>query len=67
VYNTNIKHDRDAALVFVNRGLAFDPANDNLLNIQKVLSQSSRPQPEQKTKTKTSAGETKTKTKTKNS
>jgi tetratricopeptide (TPR) repeat protein len=69
VYNTNIKQDRDAALTYVTRGLAFDPTNDNLLNIQKVLTQSARPSggkpAETKTKTKTTAEGTKTKTKTK--
>ena len=68
VFNTNVKQDRDAAMAYVTRGLAFDPANENLLNIQKVLGQASRPQAksETKTKTKTTSGETKTKTKTKN-
>lgn len=39
VYNTNILKDRTAALAFVARGLAFEPTNENLLNIQKVLTQ----------------------------
>jgi tetratricopeptide (TPR) repeat protein len=44
VYNTNIKQDRAAALTFVDRGLAFDPTNENLMNIKKVLTQAaSRP------------------------
>jgi tetratricopeptide (TPR) repeat protein len=68
VYNTNIKADREAALAFVIRGLAFEPTNDNLLNIQKVLTQSGRTprKTETKTKTTTPGGtEIKTKTKTK--
>ncbi len=68
VYNTNIKADREAALAFVNRGLAFEPANENLLNIQRVLTQASRTprKTETKTKTTTPGGtEVKTKTKTK--
>lgn len=68
VYNTNIKADRTTALNFVTRGLAFDPANENLLNIQKVLTQSGKtPRPadgKTKTKTETESG-TKVKTKTK--
>jgi hypothetical protein len=68
VYNTNIKADREAALAFVVRGLAFEPTNENLLNIQKVLTQASRTprKTETKTKTTTPGGtEIKTKTKTK--
>lgn len=42
VYNTNIKADRPTALAFVARGLAFEPTNENLLNIQKVLTQASQ-------------------------
>lgn len=34
VYNTNIKKDLSAALGYVTRGLTFDTANANLLNIQ---------------------------------
>ena len=68
VYNTNIKADRATALNFVTRGLAFDPTNENLLNIQKVLTQSGKtPRPadgKTKTKTETESG-TKVKTKTK--
>ncbi|MDQ6609757.1 MAG: tetratricopeptide repeat protein [Bacteroidota bacterium] len=37
VYYNNIKTDRTAALGYVTRGLAFDPTNANLLNIQKAL------------------------------
>lgn len=44
VYHTNIKADRATALTYVTRGLAFDPANENLLNIQKVLTQAARPE-----------------------
>ncbi|WP_121352168.1 tetratricopeptide repeat protein [Flavisolibacter nicotianae] len=67
VYNTNIKQDRDAALGYVTRGLAFDPANDNLLNIQKVLSQSGKTPraADSKTKTKTEAAGGKVKSKSK--
>ena len=66
VYNTNIKADRDAALAFVDRGLSFEPSNENLTNIKQVLTQASRTprKTETKTKTETSSG-TKTKTKTK--
>ena len=65
VYYTNMKQDRAAALAYVNRGLAFDPANDYLLSIQKALTQTGRPAQETKTKTKTTETGTKTKTKTK--
>lgn len=69
VYNTNIKKDRATALTYVSRGLTFDPADENLLNIQKVLSQAgktpSKPAADDKTKTKSEAAGTKTKTKTK--
>lgn len=50
VYHTNIKADRTTALTYVTRGLAFDPANENLLNIQKVLSQAAKPAPRGKGK-----------------
>jgi Flp pilus assembly protein TadD len=67
VYNTNIKADRTAALAYVTRGLAFDPANENLLNIQKVLTQSGKTPraADAKTKTKSEAAGTKVKKKTK--
>lgn len=62
VYNTNIKADVNAALSFVERGLAFDPSNDNLTNIKQVLTQASRtPRRSETTPRKT---ETKTKTET---
>jgi hypothetical protein len=73
VYNTNVKADRAAALTFVERGLAFEPSNENLTNIKQVLTQASRTprksettprKTETKTKTETPGG-TKTKTKTK--
>ncbi|NTS42712.1 tetratricopeptide repeat protein [Flavisolibacter sp. BT320] len=54
VYHTNIKADRATALTYVTRGLAFDPANENLLNIQKVLSQAAKPTPAPKGKGKAS-------------
>jgi tetratricopeptide (TPR) repeat protein len=69
VYNTNIKADRDSALAFVERGLTFEPSNENLTSIKQVLTQASRTprKTETKTKTETSSGtKTKTKTKTKN-
>jgi hypothetical protein len=57
VYNTNIKQDRAAALTFVDRGLAFDPANENLLNIKKVLAQAaSKPAAGSKTPVKPAPG-----------
>lgn len=67
VYNTNIKADRTTALAYVTRGLAFDPANENLLNIQKVLTQSGKTPraADSKTKTKSETGGTKVKKKTK--
>jgi hypothetical protein len=52
VYHTNIKADRAAALTYVTRGLAFDPANENLLNIQKVLTQAGSRTPAPKGKGK---------------
>jgi hypothetical protein len=70
VYNTNVKADRNTALAYVSRGLAFDPANPNLLEIQRALTQAGRTpvRGETKTETKTkttSADGTQTKTKTK--
>jgi Flp pilus assembly protein TadD len=66
VYNTNIKQDRATALEYVARGLAIDPTNEYLLNIQKALQGARTPRAgDAKTKTKTDAAETKTKTKTK--
>jgi tetratricopeptide (TPR) repeat protein len=37
VYYYNIKDDKTAALDYVNRGLAFDPTNPNLLKIKEAL------------------------------
>jgi Flp pilus assembly protein TadD len=66
VYNTNIKADRNTALEYVARGLAFDPVNENLQSIQKALTQASRTPAKTETKTKTTtAGGTQIKTKTK--
>jgi hypothetical protein len=65
IYHNNIKGDRNTALSYIARGLAFDPTNANLLNIQKVLTPAQRPGPKQpapKTETKTKTGDTKVKT-----
>lgn len=37
VYHNNVKSDRTTALEFVKRGLAIEPTNENLVNIQKAL------------------------------
>ncbi|HVF97760.1 MAG TPA: hypothetical protein VM871_10575, partial [Flavisolibacter sp.] len=59
-YHNNIKSDRAAALTYVTRGLAVDPTNANLLNIQKALSVKQGPA---KTETKTKENDVKTKVK----
>jgi Flp pilus assembly protein TadD len=68
IYNFNIKNDKTAAAGYVQRGLAFDPTNANLLNIQKVLNEKPQAPAPQKstpatknTKTKTEATKTKVK------
>ena len=43
VFTNNVKTDKPAALGYVSRGLAFDPSNANLLNIQKALSAKAAP------------------------
>lgn len=63
VYHNNIKTDRATALSYVSRGLAFEPTNANLLNIQKALSVKQSPAPKTETKTKNNGTKTKTKTK----
>jgi tetratricopeptide (TPR) repeat protein len=59
VFTYNVKADKAAALAYVNRGLAFESTNANLLNIQKAL-QGTKQQPKQPAKTdpktKTSGG-----------
>lgn len=63
VYNTNIKKDRAAALTYVSRGLTFDPADENLTNINDILTKAGKtPKPTGKTP-KAAAADTKTKTK----
>lgn len=70
IYSFNIKNDKEAAKTFVERGLAFDPANANLLNIQGVLNEKPKAPPAKtnvpatKTiKSKTTTTTTKSKTK----
>lgn len=66
LYHNNIKQDRAKALAYVSRGLAFDPTNENLLNIQKALTPTKQtPASKTPAKTKTTSGSTKTKTKNK--
>ncbi|MGN6165531.1 MAG: tetratricopeptide repeat protein [Flavisolibacter sp.] len=38
IYSYNIKNDKEAALAYADRGLAFDPTNANLLNVKNVAS-----------------------------
>ncbi|MDB5207981.1 MAG: tetratricopeptide repeat protein [Flavisolibacter sp.] len=61
VYHNNIKTDRPTALGYVTRGLAFDPANANLLSIQKALSVKQAPAKPAKTEAKPKATTTKPK------
>jgi hypothetical protein len=68
IYNFNIKNDKAAAATYVQRGLAFDPTNANLKNIEGILN--AKPAPQQKpaagtkdTKAKAEANKTKTKKK----
>ncbi|MGV3528331.1 MAG: tetratricopeptide repeat protein [Flavisolibacter sp.] len=42
IYYNNVKKDRTAALTYVDRGLALDPSNENLLSIQKALNPSAQ-------------------------
>ena len=68
IYSFNIKDDKEAAKTYVQRGLAFDPANANLLNIQSVLNEKPKAPAPQKagasnSKTKTEPGKTKVKKK----
>ncbi len=64
IYYNNIKADRSAALDFLNRGLALDPSNANLLAIQKAL-QGGAAKPSSKTEVKSKTDDGKTKTKIK--
>jgi Flp pilus assembly protein TadD len=68
IYNFNIKNDKETAKTYVQRGLAFDPTNANLKNIEGILN--AKPAAPQKpasgtkeTKTKTEATKVKTKSK----
>ena len=73
IYNFNIKNDKEAALAYAARGLAIDPTNENLLNVQRVASAKPQPPapapksktpptpPSKDTKVKTANGKTKVK------
>jgi Flp pilus assembly protein TadD len=68
IYSFNIKNDKATAATYVQRGLAFDPTNANLKNIEGILN--AKPAAPQKpatgakdTKTKTEASKTKAKSK----
>jgi tetratricopeptide (TPR) repeat protein len=65
IYYNNIKADRAAATTYLDRGLAIDPTNPNLLAIQNAFKGTSRsPQPTaSSTKSKTEPNKTKVKTK----
>jgi Flp pilus assembly protein TadD len=63
IYYNNIKADRATAITYVNRGLALDPTNANLLAIQKALTPKTGAAPKTETKTKVEGSETKTKVK----
>lgn len=58
IYSFNIKNDKDSARAFVTRGLAFDPANANLLNIQGVLNEKPKAPPAKTGNTNPAAGKT---------
>lgn len=59
IYSFNVKNDKTAALTYVDKGLEFDPANANLLNIKQVASSKSPTGPS-KTATDSSATGAKT-------
>lgn len=72
-YSNNAKKDKDAAIMYLQKGLEFDPTNTAIQNNLRILQNSSRPSTGKtetkvkgdKTKTKTEDGKTKTKTKKK--
>jgi len=64
IYSFNIKNDKAAAATYVQRGLAFDPANANLMNIQGVLNAKPQAPSKPKNGTSSSSGAKDTKTKT---
>jgi len=65
-YSFNIKKDKEAALAYVNRGLALDPANTTLLGYKKAIENSGNRSTPTRSQTSTSSnsakdGETKVK------
>ncbi|MGE5519931.1 MAG: tetratricopeptide repeat protein [Candidatus Dadabacteria bacterium] len=66
IYYNNIKADRTAATSYLDRGLALDPTNPNLLAIQNAFKGTQRSQPSSSASTKTKVEPSKTKVKTKN-
>jgi len=69
VYTNNVKEDRAGAIAYVDRGLAIDPTNANLISLKNQLTKIGTKQSQAQQKNSTSNdtakdGETKTKAKT---